>query len=535
MVAMIRLILNPGRPDERTIPLTAGTHTIGRAPENEIAILNHSLSRRHARIGRSGDEWFVEDLESKNGTHVDGARVTRRALQGGETIKCGDVVMRVETGATAPAVAPAPVAAPTVVRSIHEDLTRMGLARLLGGAPEGLRSALNLRQGNEGDRAQDKLRVLLKVSQALSTPEPIDKQLDKILDLLVQILDVDRAAILLVAEGGKLEPRVVRARDPNDTDATFSQSIVGYVRDNSVAALFSDATHDPRLQAAHSVFGFSIQASMCAPLKPRDEVLGVLYVDNRTSPNRFQEEDLEFLSAFANQAAIALENSTLLERLEREAVRRNNLLRFFPPSTAARFADQAGTSLEPIETEVTALFSDISGFTAMSTAMKPREVVELLNQYFPPMADIVFKHEGTLEKYIGDALLAVWGAPFRHEEDPRRAVQAAIDMQRALSDFNARRATQPPLRIHIGINTGPVAAGNIGSAHYIQYATIGDTTNVASRICNAAVAGEILLSDTTLKRIGKGVFPTEAHPAIHAKGKEGSLEVHRVVWDTERE
>lgn len=528
---MMRLILNPGRPDERTIQLAQGTVTIGRAPENEIAILNHSLSRRHARIECGVDSCTIEDLDSKNGTFVDGTRIKRQALQGGEAIKCGDVVLVYESTATAPARAPAAPPMPTMVRNIQQDFTRMGIDRLLAGMPQGAGSALNLRRGPDSERDRDKLRILLEVSQTLSTPEPIDKQLHKILDLLMQILDVDRAAVLLVGQSGQLEPKVTRSRNSGDSDSSFSQSIVNYVRDHSVAALFSDAAHDPRLLQAQSVLGFSICASMCAPLKPRDEVLGVLYADNRTTPNRFKEEDLEFLSAFANQAAIALENSTLLERLEREAVRRNNLLRFFPPSTAARFADQADSSLEPIETEVTALFSDISGYTAMSTSMKPREVVALLNEYFPPMADIVFQHEGTLEKYIGDALLAVWGAPFRHEEDPKRAVQAAIDMQRAMAEFNSRRAPLPPLRIHIGVNTGPVAAGNIGSAHYIQYATIGDTTNVASRICNAATAGEILLSDSTLQRIGDGAFKIAPHAPVQAKGKEGPLTVHRVVWE----
>lgn len=528
---MMKLIVNPGRADERVVPLQPGSLTIGRAPENEISVLHHSLSRRHARIEVSDAAVFLQDLESKNGTFVNNTRIDRLQLRGGETVRCGDVVLVVDGGDGTAGVKPVPVAAPTMVRNIHEDVTRFGIDRLLGVPSNALGGALNLRQGPEGERAQDKLRILLKVGQALSSPESIDKQLHKILDLLMQILDVDRAAILLVNPAtGAMEPRVIKGRSASFVDSTFSTSIVQYVRDQSVAALFADATHDPRLAEAKSVLGLSIQASMCAPLKPRDEVLGVLYADNRTTPNRFKAEDLEFLSAFANQAAVAIENAMLYDRIERDAVRQNNLLRFFPPSTAARLAAQDLVTLEPIETEVTALFSDISGFTAMSSTMSPLQVVELLNEYFPPMSEIVFRHEGTLEKYIGDALLAVWGAPFRHPEDPARAVRAAVNMQRSMADFNARRPDGQALRIHIGINTGPVAAGNIGSERYIQYATIGDTTNVASRICNAAGPGEIMLSESTRERIHDPAIHTEPVAPVSVKGKDTPLCLHRVLW-----
>jgi adenylate cyclase len=528
---MMRLILNRGRADERVVPLGPGAFTIGRAPDNEVAILHHSLSRRHARVEVAGEHVTIQDLESKNGTFVDNNRITRTPLVGGETIRCGDVVMVVATDQD-PAPKPLPPAAPTFVCNINEDVTRFGIDRLLGGTSHAIGGALNIRKGPETDRAQDKLRILLKVGQALSTPESIDKQLNKILDLLMQILDVDRAAVLLVDPAtGQMEPRVVQARTPNFVDDSFSKSIVQYVREQSVAALFSDAASDPRLADARSVMGLSIRASMCAPLKPREDVFGVLYVDNRTTPNRFTSEDLEFLSAFANQAAIAIENSMLYARIERDAVRRNNLLRFFPPSTAARLAQQENISLEPIETEVTALFSDISGFTAMSSTMTPMQIVALLNEYFPPVAEIVFRHEGTLEKYIGDALLAVWGAPFRHDMDAERAVQAAIDMQKSMIRFNESRLPAAPLHIHIGVNTGPVAAGNIGSAHYIQYATIGDTTNVASRICSVAQSGEIMIADSTLQRLAPGSIPTEPVAPVLVKGKDVPLQLHRVIWE----
>jgi adenylate cyclase len=307
------------------------------------------------------------------------------------------------------------------------------------------------------------------------------------------------------------------------------------VRDHGVAALFADPRNDARVDGAASIIDQSICSSMCAPLKPKERVLGVLYVDNLTTPRAFSQEDLDFLGAFANQAGIALENSMLHKRLEDEAVLRSTLMRFFPPATIQKLREAPLASLSVVETEVTALFSDVSDFTAMSSRMRPREVVEILNEYFPVMAEIVFRHGGTLEKYIGDALLAVWGAPFRGPEDADAAVRAAVEMQRRLATMNERwiAAGRAPLRVHIGVNTGVVAAGNIGSEHYLQYATIGDATNVASRACSVAQAGQVLVTHSTRAKLRDTAWELSSMPPVEVKGKDVPLELYNVRWQSE--
>jgi adenylate cyclase len=276
----------------------------------------------------------------------------------------------------------------------------------------------------------------------------------------------------------------------------------------------------------------SIHASMCVPLKPHNEVLGVLYVDNRAQANRFTQEDLEFLTAFANQAAIALESSMLSQRLAEEAALRTTYQRFFPAPVIKKLQSTRGQPLERVETEVTVLFSDISGFTSLSSTLHPMQVMDLLNEYYPVMADIVFRHEGTLEKYIGDALMAIWGAPFPQPDDADRALRAAVEMQHALMDLNAKWKSQgrTELKIHVGLNTGRVAAGNIGSEHYLQYATIGDATNVASRVCSAAADGEICLAQATFQRCKERSWPLVQLPPVHVKGKVEPLTLYRVDW-----
>jgi adenylate cyclase len=179
---------------------------------------------------------------------------------------------------------------------------------------------------------------------------------------------------------------------------------------------------------------------------------------------------------------------------------------------------------------VTVLFSDISGFTSMASHMRPQEVVDLLNAYFPSMVEIIFRHGGTLEKFVGDAVLAVWGAPVERPDDADRAVTAALEMQAAVGRFNATRAArgEAPISVHMGIASGQAAAGYIGTDRYIQYAVIGDTTNVASRICSAAGPGEILVGEQTRSRITPGVCLLEPAPPIAAKGKDRPVPVHRV-------
>jgi adenylate cyclase len=269
---------------------------------------------------------------------------------------------------------------------------------------------------------------------------------------------------------------------------------------------------------------------MCMPIILKGSVGGALYLENNLTRGAFTVQRLDVLSVLAAQAGISIENSNLLLQLEHEEVQRNNLLRFFPAGMIARIMADSG-SLQPTETDVTAVFADICEFSTWSEELAPPDLVQLLNQYFPAMTDVVFRHEGVLEKYIGDALLAVWGAPFREPKDADNAVAAAVDMQRTVQQVNQRWPDRRPLRVHIGINSGPVAAGNIGSKRYIQYATIGDTTNIASRICDAAGASQIVISDSTRRRLLQAQWSLEPMEPTLVKGTREPLELFRVRWN----
>jgi adenylate cyclase len=180
---------------------------------------------------------------------------------------------------------------------------------------------------------------------------------------------------------------------------------------------------------------------------------------------------------------------------------------------------------------VTILFSDIRGFTRLSEDMEPQFVVELLNEYFSEMTDLIFESGGTLDKYLGDGIMAVFGAPLARADDPWRAATTAVKMQRALVRLNRdwELRGQPALRVGIGINTGPVTAGNIGSSRRMDYTVIGDAVNLASRLCAAAAGGQILISESTFGQLG-GCMPAQRLEPIRVKGKSEPVDNHELVW-----
>ncbi len=532
------LIYAPKTPEERIYQLKFGINTIGRSRDNSIAITDQSLSRQHAEITLADNRVTIKDLQSLNHTFVNKVKIDRCELRDEDFICCGSAEFKfVEAIASSKqeslGVQNPQISIPdTIVRQFSPEQTRFGMPDLLAfQGTEG--SVLRLQQQDTNQRTVDKLKILLEVSKQLSSPEEPERLLEKILDLLFEIINVDRGAILMVNETtGKLECKAVKLRSgiPNE-DQFYSTKIANFVCSHGDAILTADAGLDQRFNHSDSIVAQAIRASMCIPLKPREEVIGVLYVDNLSMSDIYSDEDVEFLAALGNQAAIAIDNAQLYKKTQAEAVMRDKLERFFPQAVSKKLREEDNLGI--VDTEVTALFSDISGFTKMSSTMEPRQLISMLNEYFQVMVEeIVFRYEGTLEKYIGDALFAIWGAPYQKPDDPERAVKAAIEMQWAVLRLNEQwvRQGKQPIQIHIGINTGKVAAGNIGSEKLIQYAAIGDTTNVTSRICDVAQAEEILVSQSTCDRLKALSLPLKKMPLAKVKGKEQPLQLYRLLW-----
>jgi adenylate cyclase len=261
-----------------------------------------------------------------------------------------------------------------------------------------------------------------------------------------------------------------------------------------------------------------------------DRILGLLYVDSVTAANSFSDEDLQFLVAFSGLVAIGVRNSRYAEQVRREALVRSNFERYFAPNIAAEIAQQeAVVPLGGERRPITILFSDIRGFTAMAETMGPDAIARLLTEYFSEMVEIIFEHGGTLDKFVGDAIMALWGTPIAHADDPDRALRAAVAMQQGVARLNEQWALagRPEIGVGIGINYGEVFAGNIGSHRRLEYTVIGDAVNVANRICSEAAPGEILVSEA-LCQVVKDQAEYEYLPAMALRGRIRSVQVYRV-------
>lgn len=208
---------------------------------------------------------------------------------------------------------------------------------------------------------------------------------------------------------------------------------------------------------------------------------------------------------------------------------RDNLSRFLPRQIVERLMAYGEDAFAPMQREVTVLFSDIRDFTRMSESLPPREVLELLDGYFAQMARVVHAHEGMVNKFLGDGMLAIWGVPERNEDHAALALRAALDMRRTLEELNQVRAgrCQPPLRIGIGVHTGIVAAGMLGGPDQHEYTVIGDAVNLASRIegLTKALGADILVSEACWQRVN-GRFDGVRVSEELVKGREAPVVVY---------
>jgi adenylate cyclase len=534
---------------DQSFELLEGTTLIvGRASSSDIPLLDPTISRRHAELSCAPAGVRLRDLGSSNGTFVNGTRVEAVTLVDGDVVTFGQVPFRVmEVAPPAPTPPSAtPGSASTESTSaegadgVAQDSTILrqrplhqptGLLSTMFAATSLADAKARTDAASVHERTEKKLALLLEVSKGLSRAVDVDVLLDTIVGMVFQILDVDRVAIELTDEQGRLVPKIARDRHGAIVRRAVPQSIARKVVEEKVAVLSDNAPQDARF-GGQSILMQSVRSAMCAPLIGSEHrVQGVLYVDNLTATQRFDDDDLDFLVAFSSIAAVALENSAFAERIRREMLVRSNFERFFAPNLAARIAAAPeGVRLGGEKRTVAVLFSDIRGFTALSEEMRPDDVARLLSEYFTVMVEVVFRHGGTLDKFIGDAIMAQWGAPIASSDDADRAMSAALDMLRELDQLNARWRAEgrPPLQVGIGLNYGESFAGYIGSERRLEYTVIGDAVNTASRLCSAADGGEILLTES-LRAALTHPPPMRERGTMELRGKSQSIAVYSVT------
>ena len=506
-------------------PLTEKV-TLGRHPNNTLRLMDREVSKEHATIERVGGGYLLRDLGSSNGTFVNGRRIRELKLREGDEISLGNSRFVYRDGEkdhpTSPNV--------TVVASAQSIPAFLAQIEHIEEAE--FRPAEQLTDIGALRLDYEKLRIAHEFHRQVGLERDQKSLFDKILNVAFQLLAADNAVLFLVDErSGELEPQMVRNRRKDSEEVVLSETVLKRVIETRQAVLTADAILDSRFSSSESIVAQGIRSAMAVPLLAKGALKGVLFLDTRERTNAFSEKDLKILSAIASQAAIALENAELARKIEAEAVTRAELSRFLSPAVAEMVVKGQVELLRAGRlAEVSVLFADIRGFTSMAESESPQETVSMLNAFFTAMANVIFRNEGNLDKFVGDCVMAVWGSPSSHPDDPARALRAAMEMQAEIETLNRARAAagQHPISIGIGVNTGQAVVGYMGSKDRHEYTAIGDSVNTAARLCSMAKPCEVLATEFTVKRAGRG-FEAIALPVAQVKGKEKGVLIYKVT------
>ncbi len=505
------------------------------------------------------------------------------------------------------------------------------------------------------ERERKNLEALARIGGVVNSSLEINEVLRIVMDTIIRLTGAERGFLMLRDEQGELRIRIARNWEQESlasNDLTVSRTIIERVLQTGESVLTTNAQEDPRFGGQESVIAYNLRSILCVPLKLKGKITGVIYTDNRIRSGIFTEDERNLLNAFADQAAVAIENARLFESVRRtlaEVTELKNLmdnvfasiasgvitadveekimlcnraaaaiLGAHPESLIGKHMDAlqplarplrpqiervlqsdrplVGLELNPVlpqrgrvylrlnlsplkdaeqstqgvaivvddlteqrrleamrrmfermvspavidqlnpdqlqlggrRTEITTLFADIRGFTHFSEALEPEALFHVLNRYLAAAAEAVLAEEGTIDKFMGDAVMAFFNAPIPQPDHTLRAVRAALGIRDAIQRLHAELPVEKHLAFGVGIHFGEALLGLIGTEQRLEYTAIGDSVNTAKRIQENSAAKQILISQSAYDLIREHVEVREVEP-IHAKGKSQPLRVFEVL------
>ncbi|MEK7449378.1 MAG: adenylate/guanylate cyclase domain-containing protein [Planctomycetota bacterium] len=554
---MARLIIKYKNKVVKEVILNKPTISIGRLPENDLELQDNLASRRHSEIIKRDNKYIVYDLGSANGILVNKKKVDSKSLEDGDEIQIGDsvLVFKEETEQLAAEIPGAHLLKGKGLAPIQSGLAKTGseeeagwgsdIVKNLGDIPLDYRMDVKdmIKRGESlvaaakpvvKSKESEKFFLLYQLGKAVTSATSLEEVLDIAMKSVFDFIQADRGLIMLLdKKTGQLIPKISKCRGRETTEEIYiSRTITNKVINDRVSILTSDAKVDPRFQMGMSIAQYNIRSALCVPLWEKQEIFGVIYLDNLIKSYAFTAEDLDLLTAVANQIAIRIKQEELYDTLKTEALMRSNLERYHSPDVVEKII--RGTvggeiNMEVEAKEATVLFADIQDFTTISERMNPHNLVLMLNDFFETTSRIVFEYEGSVNKYIGDSVMATFGAPNQLTDHAVRAVQSAIKMIQELGKQHENSGSEKEkYNIRVGINTGMLVAGNIGSARRIEYTVLGDTVNIASRLNQYGQSNEVVIGEGTYEYI-KDKFKTKDLGYVKLKGKKQEIKVYQVI------
>jgi adenylate cyclase len=530
-----------------TVVLTGSLTQIGRSEENDVVLDDptRKVSRQHAQIvcEAAGQPSAIVDLKSVNGVLLNGEPVPGRAnLRAGDILTVGlyRLVYHEEADASSQ---PKPItevplpfqieAAPVHLEQLQNNSRLLELAA--DGAPMAA-SAVDL----------SALELMHEVSVSLARTVTVRDVTETAIDLLFRITGVQRATFipwdedLQAFQHADVFTRSRKVIDVGRTPANYdprqlilSRTILSKVREANSPLHIRDARSVAQASGALSIANAGIQAALCSPLSFQGRFLGVLYADNLMTPEVFSPDDFRTFTSIAAQAGMALASANARDTVLKREVELAAMRLYLPPQVADRISAEDGfLELGGVLQTVTVLFADIRGFTPLTEQMAAPEVVLMLNEFFTAMTEAIQEAGGTLDKYIGDCVMALFGAPVVSPDDAQRGIRAAIGMQREVLRLNVARRSRGlcDISIGVGLHTGPAVIGNIGSAQRMQYTAIGDTVNVAARVVSTAKAGQVLASESVRAAVEDDTA-FQSLGEVKLKGRQQAVNIYSVNWD----
>ncbi|WP_341530582.1 adenylate/guanylate cyclase domain-containing protein [Nostoc sp. UHCC 0302] len=500
---------------EKTIAVKQDIFTIGRLPECDLYLPFPGVSRHHARLVKTADEvWIIEDLGSKNGTQVNQQLINcPHNLDHGDVIWLGNVglVVLLATPAVQLKSTYVPITENTEQKTILRNVEQLQQQWIEADSKNGNISSK--------DKTIARLKDLVDIAKNLCAAASIQEIFSQVQQVVFRYLDsIDRLALLIDVTGsGNLElvnaatRNISQQKNLSADGSWISRSICQKVFEEKVVIQTADTLKDERFSGEHSILAKGIRSAMAVPLWDENKVVGVLYADANLSSYHWAnegEEELSFFSALANLVASSVQRWLLVEKLKTEEVIRHRLERYHSPAVVQQLIAVGGLPdgrLAPIETEISILFADLVGFTAISEQLTPTAIALLLNNLFEEMLQEVFAYGGTLDKYIGDCIMAFFGAPEPQPDHADRAVNAAKGMLARLQRLNANGFWQEPLQLRIAINSGKAVVGDVGSSQRVDYTALGATINLAARMEAVCPPSECVISEVTYKMLSQPI------------------------------
>jgi adenylate cyclase len=490
--------------------------TIGKLSGNDLQLNDNSVSRNHCKFVRQKNIYKIIDLESTNGTYVNGKKVADKKLQKGDNITIGRTIIKF---------------LPVSKKESYTDVNDQKISMVIP-----LSDQLLVQE--EKKIEVEKLNFLASLTalgKDLIASTKLEDSFEKVGNLIFDSLEPKRLFVFFYNEQQEdLDLKYCQTKKGKKADkVNISKTIAMKAIKEKVAILSSNTQSDDRFDGAQSIIMYGITSAISVPIWTKNSIYGLIYIDTTEFDKMFKERDLEILSIIANFAGLSIEGINSLNKLNMEKKIRSRLERYHSPSVVSRIMESHESSTLEMktykETEATVLFMDIVGFTTKVEHMNPVEIGVLLNHLFTEMTEVVFFHNGTLDKYIGDCIMAVFGVPFEIDNHAELAIRAALDMMDRLEEMNSNRPAKDKINIRIGINSGKLVAGDFGSPKRLDYTVIGNTVNIASRL-ESSVAGpnEIVISQGTFK-LTKDAFECQLLGEKKLQGLSKSVKAYKVI------